>query len=376
MRRNSDTSVMDDKEQRRKAREARAKEGKSRDATKKSKKPNPQMDLIDKLDVTSIYGTGSEFTMRLLPRKVLTKSVFHHDGPFDACNPHRNRKGTKVAPMHAFPEGSANNTMGGSGPVNKSLDIDKFHGRVPDGFNDFNSANAQMTTAAPPPQDTTRLARPGRQDRRPSAEPVILLDGRQKTEMVHGEQSAGLGTSTFLEGAPVPASRLALQRAVSQQDNAGAAGGLTRKKSLAQRIRGISRPRGQGFGDAGRVLSPDARYAYADDGRSALTPPVPTLDAQSAGGRGKMVEVNPFFNEQAIGQARSTNEGTTIEMPEKAAGRHRGISSPQPLYRTKTNDSTGGNDGGDGKPPSSGGLLSRVKSMRGPRRPTRERRES
>jgi len=280
--------------------------------------------------------------------------------------------------MHAFPEGSANNTMGGSGPVNKALDIDKFHGRVPDGFNDFNSANAPMMAAAAPPQDTIRLARPGRQDRRPSAEPVILLDGRQKVEMVHGEQSAGLGTSTFLEGAPVPASRLALQRAVSQQDNAGAGagGGLARKKSLAQRIRGISRPRGQGFGDAGRVLSPDARYAYADDGRSALTPPVPALDAQSAGGRGKMVEINPFFHEEAIGQAKTTNEGFTIEMPEKAAGRHRGISSPQPLYRTKTNDSTGGNDGADGKPASSGGLLSRVKSMRGGRRPTRERRDT
>ena len=67
MRRNSDTSVMDDKEQRRKAREARAKdkEAKNRDATKKSKKPNPQMDLIDKLDVTSIYGTGSKFKLRL-----------------------------------------------------------------------------------------------------------------------------------------------------------------------------------------------------------------------------------------------------------------------------------------------------------------------
>lgn len=65
VRRASETSVIDTRQEeqreRRKAREARAKDGKSRDpAAKKSKKPNPQMDLIDKLDVTSIYGTGSE----------------------------------------------------------------------------------------------------------------------------------------------------------------------------------------------------------------------------------------------------------------------------------------------------------------------------
>jgi len=71
VRRNSDTSVMDDKEQRRKAREARAKEGKSRDPSKKSKKPNPQMDLIDKLDITSIYGTGSKSYIAAIIRAIL-----------------------------------------------------------------------------------------------------------------------------------------------------------------------------------------------------------------------------------------------------------------------------------------------------------------
>lgn len=134
---------------------------------------------------------------------ILIFIVFHHDGPFDACNPHRNRK-TKVAPMHAFPEGSANNTMGGSGPVNKHLDLDRYHGRVPDGFDDFNSASA----VAPSIADASRLQRPSRQDRQPSGDRgwdgrqnVEMIDGRQKVEMVHGEQSMGLGTSTFLEGA-------------------------------------------------------------------------------------------------------------------------------------------------------------------------------
>jgi len=69
-RRNADTTVLDvrleERRERRKAREIRARDGRSRDhgssaaAAGKPKKPNVKMDLIDKLDVTSIYGTGSE----------------------------------------------------------------------------------------------------------------------------------------------------------------------------------------------------------------------------------------------------------------------------------------------------------------------------
>jgi hypothetical protein len=296
--------------------------------------------------------------------------VFHHDGPFDACNPHRNRK-TKAAPMQAFPEGSANNTMGGSGPVNKHMDLDRYHGRVPDGFHDFNSVNV----VPPPMPETSRVQRPSRQDRQPSADRgwdgkqrIEMIDGRQKIEMVHGEQSMGLGTSTFLEGAPVPASRLALQRATSEQDNGG---GLSRKKSIVQRFRGMSRPRQQqGFGDAGRVLSPEARYVYVDDGQ---TPPVPSIDPQM---RGRPVEVNPFFNEQGgnivPGRPKETLKSPPVEKSDTTA-RSRGLSSPQmPLYRTKTNDSNGANDIAESKPT----LLSRVKSLRQTRRVRPERRET
>lgn len=44
------------RERRRREREARHRDGKS----SRSKKPHYQLDIIDKLDVTSIYGTGSE----------------------------------------------------------------------------------------------------------------------------------------------------------------------------------------------------------------------------------------------------------------------------------------------------------------------------
>ena len=45
------------RERRRREREARHRDGKPRS----SKKANYQLDIIDKLDVTSIYGTGSEW---------------------------------------------------------------------------------------------------------------------------------------------------------------------------------------------------------------------------------------------------------------------------------------------------------------------------
>lgn len=73
MRRNSDSSinsrVMNPEEERkrrerhRREREARHRDGKGRPPTSsRSKKPNKQLDIIDSLDVTSIYGTGCEYS--------------------------------------------------------------------------------------------------------------------------------------------------------------------------------------------------------------------------------------------------------------------------------------------------------------------------
>lgn len=67
MRRNSDSSVADRKpldpeeekkrqERKRRERERRHREREGKDP--KSRKPDRKLDIIDKLDVTSIYGTG------------------------------------------------------------------------------------------------------------------------------------------------------------------------------------------------------------------------------------------------------------------------------------------------------------------------------
>jgi len=57
------------------------------------------------------------------------------------------------------------------------------------------------------------------------------FDPRLKTELVHGVESAGLGTSTFLEGTPAPKS--AIEKATAEEDD----GVLVRKMSIVQKIK-------------------------------------------------------------------------------------------------------------------------------------------
>jgi hypothetical protein len=64
-RRNSESSVRDkpkdlDPEAEKRRRERKEREAKDGKSSSKSKKPSKRLDIIDKLDVTSIYGTGRE----------------------------------------------------------------------------------------------------------------------------------------------------------------------------------------------------------------------------------------------------------------------------------------------------------------------------
>ncbi|KAL4878599.1 Pal1 cell morphology protein-domain-containing protein [Aspergillus karnatakaensis] len=314
-RRNSESSVMDrpkllddDDERRRRERRRREREGRHRDGHRdgksRSKKPGYQLDIIDKLDVTSIYGTG----------------MFHHDGPFDACNPNRNRKGLRAAPLQAFPKDSSNMALGGAGPNNSNIDLDRFHGRQEEGYNDFGS------TAAADSRKTEGVA----------------FDPTSRIEPVHGQASMGLGTSTFLDGAP--ASRAAIREVETDQTPTNA-GGLARKKSLAQRIRGINRPNG-------RVVSPQAIY------RSPGTPNSPRN------------EKNPFFQDYDDAWDKKAARINSAEEHATPGGRIRSSSSPKQtttttLERRHTNDRT--NSGlEEGKNAGGGGFISRMKSLRKP----------
>ncbi|KAL9099271.1 MAG: hypothetical protein Q9163_005202 [Psora crenata] len=383
-RRNSDSSIASrllspEEERRRRDRHRREREArlgadsKQRPCTShKSKKQTQRLDVIDSLDVTSIYGKG----------------LFHHDGPFDACNPDRNRKGSRRAPMEAFAKDSANNILGGSGPINKDIDFAQFHGRGAEGFTDFSASGSANPLAGPvsfePYAGASAPSRTGH-GVRPGVDRTSSFNPRTRVDHVHGEETLGLGTSTFLEGAP--AARAAIQRRESQGDQGSGAesgGVLGRKRSLAQRIRKISNAnKERGFKPSGRVTSPETV-----EQTNNLTGP---NEALSAGGMPLIRERNPFFNNyddayekkgQKIQIAQERNRRGSIGGGEEqinadAIARSRALSSPKhaptagSLERRVTNDVT--STGAGESKENGGGFMSRVKSLKGGKRTKAEK---
>ncbi|PGG97256.1 hypothetical protein GX51_07406 [Blastomyces parvus] len=335
-RRNSDSSLMDipsrpldpEAEKRRRERRQRERDAKPKDGKSRSKRSNGhRLDIIDKLDVTSIYGAG----------------LFHHDGPFDACNPHRNRKGSRAAPMQAFAKDSRNMALGGAGPNNTNIDLNLFHGRGEEGYADYASSGLSSSKINPSAFDPTA-----------------------KLEPIHGAESMGLGTSTFLEGAP--ASRAAIQRRQSENETQNLQnGGLQRKKSLAQKIRGINNR-------APRVMAPQDSAIDTQ-----ASPP-------RAPGPRRPNDRNPFFQQQDYDDAYD-KKGAKIQLSDDGMTdnllphtRQRSTSSPKVMpgetrIREGRSSSIGG--GEDTKTHahtasgSGGGFINRVKSLRRPPQPKR-----
>ena len=290
--------------------------------------------------------------------------------------------------MEAFAKGSANMALGGSGPVNKNIDFNQFHGRGAEGFTDFSTSGKQAVIPEPityEPQASNGAA--VRQVSRPGVDRASSFDPVAKADQVHGEESLGLGTSTFLDGAPAP--RAAIQRRDSETETPfatnGGGGGLGRKRSLAQKIRGINNPR------SGRVTSPE-NAGLMHRSNTTTSPPD---ESQSAGGMPRIREndgTNPFFHDydeaydkkgakiQIAEERNRTDRSGSIGGGEEefnATARARAVSSPKRgaepgnLERRVTNDGTtssvgpaessGGGGGG-------GGFLSRVKSLKSGKR--------
>lgn len=217
--------------------------------------------------------------------------------------------------MQAFPKDSKNMAIGGAGPNNATLDLAMIHGHTAESYLDYNNGTSKKTAAA--------------------------FDSSARIDPVHGAESMGLGTSTFLEGAP--ASRSAIQRRQSETENPPSQnGGLQRKKSLAQKIRGgINRP------STGRMVSPDGQRSPS------------SADATTSN---RANERDPFFQDY---DDAYESKGTKIE-ENYLSTRVRASSSPKrsvALQRETTNGSTGG----DELKPSGGGFMNRMKSLRRPR---------
>ncbi|KAI0138139.1 Pal1-domain-containing protein [Hypoxylon sp. NC0597] len=311
-RRNSDSSMLEKPltDEEKKARELRRKERERRHREGKDKpRSGRKLDIIDQLDATSIYGTG----------------LFHHDGPFDACNPHRNRKGSRRAPMQAFAKDSANNSIGGAGPLNQRPDHAQFMGQEP------HEASAMFGGAS-------------RERHGGSKSEATFFDPKQASEFVDGEETLGLGSSTFLEG--TPAARSAIQRTQAETAQEVLEQGLGRKKSVVQRFKSIKRaPREY---DPNRVTSPGSNY------------PPRSGDLPTSGSNG---ERNPFFTEYDRAEERisvkrtDSNPVSPTSPPLPGAG----------LERRSTNDGVAAGESTDGSKQGNG-FLSRVRSLKGGRR--------
>jgi len=313
--------------------------------------------------------------------------------------------------MQAFPENSANMALGGTGPINDRLDLNKIHGTGIEGYKDYGNAGYDA--------GYSRRADPTRN---------LSFDPYARAEPVHGEESIGLGTSTFLEGAP--ASRKAIERRESeveaQQKAEIAAGGLGRKKSIAQRLRGMSTGRSVRYGDgtAVAIRSPDARHmerhvANNVNGLSSsegAAVKARSGQAQGAGGsakaRGVTLKDEPSLidssydeaydkkgaqikvvEEKKVEEKKEQKKEEEEEEEEEAAkandaespadGRATASSSPKkplavPLERKMKTDNSddattpsAADAGGEVKPSGGGSFLSRVKSLKGGRRPIR-----
>ena len=240
--------------------------------------------------------------------------------------------------------------LGGAGPNNSRLDLNQIHGVTEQGFNDFSNAAGDDYPARP---------------YGPERSYSYGFNSNLKAEPVHGDESMGLGTSTFLEGAP--ASRAAIERRESEQEaavalqNGAAAGGLGRKKSLAQKIRGMNNR--TGLGRSG-MASPDSGAM-----ERAMSPTSPGNGTPASAKNDK----NPFFKDYDNDYEK---KGQQIRFEEeKTSGHERTPSSPSRpggLERKDTNNSIGGGE----ESKTAGGFLNRVKSLRGPKKPRPERRDT
>lgn len=170
------------------------------------------LDTIDKLDVSAFYG-----------------GKFHHDGPFDACTPHRN-KNEKNAPVMAFPADGPNTSMKAFGPgVNNDDRMNLAYGNFTGDRNEIVGRVGTIKGNQNALPKTNRSSNDPLSAYTPKLNPSVLaFDANEKAAPVHGPTTAGLGTSTFLDGAPAPRG----DDYLSVPSN-----GIGRKKSLVHKFR-------------------------------------------------------------------------------------------------------------------------------------------
>lgn len=200
-------------------------------AKKKGKGPTPKnVDTIDKMDVTGLFG-GS----------------FHHDGPFDACTPHRN-KNSKAAPVMAFPADGPNNSIGGAS--SKKSALDEVFGR--EELDDEDIYNSKSIKKNLPLIINSNGSSSTLDAIKANTNGLTQFDAKGKSQVVHGPTTMGLGSTTFLDGAP--ASTTAIKEEI-RNHSVQARNGVQRKKSLSSRLQ-VNGGNNQYRNDNSNVTSP------------------------------------------------------------------------------------------------------------------------
>ena len=246
--------------------------------------------------------------------------------------------------MQAFPKDSLNNSIGGAGPINARPDHRYLMGQGEDeAFKDFS-----------------------KQQTLPSSGKIIagIYDPTQRGTVLHGDQSLGLGTSTFLEG--TPAARTAIQRREAERAQDVLDNPLQRKKSLAQRFRSNKRaPRehhqARAFStDSGpaSVGASSGRYRSERDPFDEYDPKRDGDDVITVRRKNPGAGLNPPSPPRGASlERRSTTDGSAAETSSRSDNAN----------TTTTVISSSGI--GDDSQPKPAGLLARVKSLKGGRRP-------
>ena len=289
--------------------------------------------------------------------------------------------------MEAFALDSANNVLGGSGPLNKGPDYERIHGRGAEGFSDYNDTRHSDDKPRPvkrPPvvERAHSYNTAGNGNNVQAPKPFSDFHAAKTVDEVHGDASAGLGTSTFLEGTPVSRRDLQRQQYEAEQQAAMAAsgasaGGLQRKRSIAQKIRGgINRPRhGSSADQGGRVNSPEARYEYSQNGERPMSPNSPRFPPAAYGMHGTFQEVKPLDETRPAPPKKRSTAGVAAHPAgsssvAEGSGRVRTGSSPTrvPARAVTYENGIGGSEGANEGPKMNGGssgLLGRMKSLKG-----------
>lgn len=203
----------------------------SKKKSSKTKKPAiaKNVDTIDKLDVTGLFG-----------------GAFHHDGPFDACTPHRN-KNKKAAPVLAFPKngpnssltGKVNTSTGYQNKMNQVFGVSNTYGNIADGDDNddvvYSMDSSRMTLRGQNGEVLNNNASLHGNGNGSSTTIAAIKNNSSMTNLdtnervkIHGPVSQGLGSTTFLDGAPAPRKEQERQEKIQRS--------LSRKKSISHRL--------------------------------------------------------------------------------------------------------------------------------------------